>query len=502
MKGNLIEFTRATDAPDADFSRLRGEEILDKLLRRYPGDAQSLQRAHEHLKGDPNYAPAMHRAAQSLHEGRIRAFISYRAGIDTTAAQTIAGVFRSLSAGKVAVTLADEFAERIPGQDYKAEIESSIRAAHWFIFLVSEAREPSAWCMYETGMFRASAASKKMERLICIHHPAATPPKAIDELQAVKAEVPRLERFLDGLFRKSDPLPGWDALNAALTEESILSAATQIANAFRPPRKPVSFNDHVILEVADPANLRTWTDLASCAIETDRLTAQYIFGKVPPPTTWGELVTNVQGSGGMERWLEELVAVIKKASSGNVFRPISGTFECSHGGRVMRPVLHAMEHDGVSSDYRFDLLFLEDISSAPVHAIPPHTLALLTAVRMHNRVRWEVVQRFSDVEWTASNIEACAKAFSRIEREVRAFGRWDVELLCKNYADDVQLDLRAMFQRWQALSDPRAGELTVALKHGDVPGIVDGLNECGDLNRRFFQLTFPVLEEATNAAGP
>ena len=499
MKRNLIEFTRSTDAPDADFSRLRGEEVLDKLMRRYPDDAHKLLRAHERLKGDLNYATAMHRAAQSLHEGRIRAFISYRSATDADAARAIADVFRTLSAGKVTVSLADEFTAQISGQDYKSEIESSIKGAQWFIFLVSEAREPSAWCMYETGMFRASVTSKRMERLICIHHPTAALPDAIDEFQAVTATVPQLERFLGGLFRNIDPLPGWDALNAQLSNESIQYAATQIVSAFHPSRKPVSFNYRVILEVRGPTSLGTWVDLSSCAIETDRLTAD-LFGKVEPPSTWGELVCNVQGGSSTDKWLEELVAVIKKASGGNKFRPISSTFECSHGGRVMRPVLHAMEHDGAGDQYKFHLFFLEDISSAPVCDIPPRTLALLTAVRMHNRVRWEVLQRFSDVEWTRPNIEACAKAFSRIEREVRAFGRLDAELLCENFGEDVQRDVRAMIQRWQALRDPKAGELTSALAGYEVTGIATGLHECRDLNRRFFQLTFPVLEEVTNSA--
>jgi hypothetical protein len=66
MKANLVEFTRVTDPLDSDFSRLRGQDVAGKLLRRYPDYASNLQRAHERLKSDPNYAPAMHRAAESV----------------------------------------------------------------------------------------------------------------------------------------------------------------------------------------------------------------------------------------------------------------------------------------------------------------------------------------------------------------------------------------------------------------------------------------------------
>ena len=215
----------------------------------------------------------MHRAAESLYEGRIHAFVSYRIGVDTEAARAVADVLRELSSQRVTVTLADEFTARISGQDFKSEIESSIQSAHWFIFLMSDVREVSEWCMYEMGMFRASATSKRMERLICIHHPTATPPKIIGELQAVPSTLKDLQRFLGGVLRNVDPLPGWNPLNPQLKDEQIESAAERIERAFRPPRKPVSFNCRVILEINNPGRLRRWEELASCQIEADRLAA-------------------------------------------------------------------------------------------------------------------------------------------------------------------------------------------------------------------------------------
>jgi hypothetical protein len=501
MRENVIDrvFTRANDPADSNFSRLRGQQIVDKLLRCYPDYAPNIKRAHDRLKNDPGYGRAMHRAAESLYEGRIHAFVSYRIGVDTEAARAVADVLRELSSQKVTVTLADEFTARISGQDFKSEIESSIQSAHWFIFLMSDAREVSEWCMYEMGMFRASATSKRMERLICIHHPTATPPKIIGELQAVPSTLKDLQRFLGGVLRNVDPLPGWNPLNPQLKDEQIEAAAERIERAFRPPRKPVSFNCRVILEINNPGRLRRWEELASCQIEADRLAAD-LFGKVQPPSTWGELVSNVLDRAGSQRWVEELYAVIKEAVRGNVFRPISSTFESGHGGRVVRPVLHAMEHDGVSDEYKFHLYFLDDISSPRVQDVPERTLALLTAVRMHNRVRWEVLHRFSDVEWTNSSIDACAKAFSRIEREVQMLGSSDVSELGENYGEDVRLELVALMERWHALRDPRKGELTLALNRRDVADIARYISECADLNRRFFGLTLPVLGEINSAA--
>jgi hypothetical protein len=221
---------------------------------------------------------------------------------------------------------------------------------------------------------------------------------------------------------------------------------------------------------------------------------------VQPPATWGELVSNVLHHAGSQKWVEELYAVIRQAAAGNVFRPISSTFESGHGGRVLRPVLHAMEHDGVSDEYRFHLYFLDDISSPRIQDVPERTLALLTAVRMHNRVRWEVLHRFSDIEWTDTNIDACGKAFSRIEREVQTLGSSDIVELGENYGEDVKPELVALMERWHALRNSRRGELTLALNRRDVADITRYISECSDLNRRFFELTLPVLEEVNSAA--
>ena len=497
MKRNIIEFTRASDTPDADFSHVRGEAVLDKLLRRYPGDAESLARAHQLLQDEPNYAPAMNRVAHSLHEGRIQAFISYRVGIDAEAARTVADVFRALSGNQVSVTFADDFTARISGQDYKSEIEAATKASHWFVILVSDSREPSGWCMYETGLFRASVTSRRMERLICLHHPRAALPAAIDGFQSVPCDVAHLQRFLDGLFRKSDPLPGWDALNPNLDDGAILEAATRIARALRPPRKPVAFNFGLTLEVHQPARLAAGTDLDDCSITTDRLTAN-LFGKVDPPDTWGQLVANLQPSeGGDSDWLTELVAVLRKASAGNIFRPLTGTFESVQGGRVLRPVVHAMEHDGVSDDFRFQLFFLEEFASAPSQGLGAPTRALLALVRMHNRVRWEVLERFADSRWPTEQCDACDKAFSRIERESRAQGGIDLPALRELYAPDQAGQVAVLTAQWQALCNGATGSLSQALRYGKVELIRDGMTRCRELNRRVLELSFPVLEALT-----
>lgn len=497
MKHNIIEFIRASDTSDAEFSHLRGEAVLGKLLRRHPDDATVLQRAHELLQDDPNYAAAMHRVAKSLHEGCIRVFISYRVGIDSAAARTVAEIFQSLSDRGVVVTYADDFTARISGQDYKFEIEEATKAAHWFVLLVSDSRELSSWCMYETGLFRAATTSRRLERLICLQHPEATLPSAIDGFQSVVGNVANLQRFLDGLFRQVNPLPGWPALNPTLDDRSILEAATRIAEALRPPRKPVAFNPALTLVVQRPSTLSSADDLNGCNIDADQLTAQ-LFGKAEPPATWGDLVSRLRKRPEQSAWLGELVAVLRKAGSGNMFRPLVGTFESLSGARVMRPVLQAMEHDARGEEYRFHIFFLEEFLSSPTQdVLSDNARTLLTLVRMHNRVRWEVIERFSGVNWSSHELAACAKALSRIEREAQLAGGIDVQALQKNFEPQASCEMAEYLEDWVNLCGAAGGQLPSALREGDIKAVEDGMTQCRLLNRQLLERALPALERLT-----
>lgn len=497
MKRNSIEFTRASDTPDADFSNVRGEAVLDKLLRRYPANTDRLRRAHELLDQEPNYAPAMHRVANSMHEGLIRMFISYRAGLDVAAARAVAEVFRTLSAGKVAVTFADEFTNRISGQDYKSEIEAATKAAHWFVILVSDSRELSGWCMYETGLFRASTTSRRMERLICLRHPGATPPSAIDGYQAVTGDVAQLQRFLDGLFRQPNPLPGWDALNQSLDDATVELAAMRIAQALRPPRRPVQFNPIVTLVVNQPAALVSPEQLYECVIDTDRLTAR-LFGKAEAPTRWGALLSGLPGPG---QWQHELVAVLRKAAAGNIFRQLSGNFESAQGGQVLRPVLQAMEHDGLGGEFRFQLCFLEELGRASDTGLAEGTQTVLTAVRLHNRVRWEVVERFADAVWDGDDCASAAKALSRIDREACGNGGVDAQALRGHFSSAAASELDDLLEDWAELCNPIQGRLPEALRCADAAAARVAMARCRELNRQILQRLLPVLEALSSRNG-
>lgn len=500
-RGNVIGFNRWSDKRPSDFSNMRGRDVLRKLIQSHPDLEAQLRQAEALLADDPACASAMHMAASTLRLGKIRVFISFRHSVETDLARAVAHAFHEMSGGRVAVTLAAEFTRDIPGRNYKKEIDRAVAQAHWFVLLLSDPRELSEWCMYETGMFRASMVSDRINRLICITPPrTARLPGPIEDFQSVEAVPDSLIEFFDGLFRKNQPIPGWSALNADAPESLMRRHADSVIAHMRGPSRPVNLNYNVELEVVRPGEMTDPEALDQCPVKMDDKTAD-LFGKFEHPSNWGDLIANVRRGERQDQWLTELLAVIRKACQNNKFRPISGTFELSHGGRVMRPVVESMEHEGRSERYRLHLIFVEDLCSAPVQPVGPEVLAFLTALRMHSRLRWELIERFAKVSWDQHQADACLQVFSRIEREGQSFVQWDLDALCSNYAEPIGARIREIVSRWRELRRSGVaplidghGELDRALKGYDFAALPALIDECAVLVNDFLRLSYPTME--------
>jgi hypothetical protein len=168
----------------------------------------------------------------------------------------------------------------------------------------------------------------------------------------------------------------------------------------------------------------------------------------------------------------------------------------------VRPILHSMETDGGGEVFKFNVFFLDEISTAPARKLPTSLQTLLTTLRMAARIRWEVLERFKNIEWNQNNVNDCEMAFSRIEREGQLFGDWDVKELCKNYAESEREDVFFLVNRLRALKGHRTsgpdnddGELDKAFRDFDVYRIEPLMTEYWELINNFLSITLPVLGE-------
>jgi hypothetical protein len=509
-QGHIIGFHRQSDNTSINYSEMRGRDVLKKLINASREEEFSLRRAHNMLATDPNYASAMHAAASALKTQQINVFISYRMNVDGDLATTVAQAMRDLSGGKVSVTLSAEFFRNFAGKPFKEVISNEISRTHWFVLLQSDPKQNSDWCMFETGMFRASMISTGINRLICIYHPA-TPttslPDPISGFEAIPAEADKMMELFEGLFRIEQPMPGWDALNPGADEGAMRRFAERIALEVKGPSKPIVFNYTVTLDVEQPALLDCAEALNKCRIHTDPQTAVLFgFGNMQPPAIWGEFIHNVKRGGRQGQWLTELAAIIRKSCSTIKFRPISGTFECDQGGRMLRPVLESIEYNGASRVYHVRLIFVEDHCSVPEQPVSRRVLTFLNAHRINSRLRWELIERFVNADWDDGNqIDACTNVLSRIERDGQSFSQWDLDALCDNYPTGSRIEVRRIVERWCELRrtgsigfEGRSGELDDALRSRDSERIRELVHECASLVSDFLLVSDPVMQRLSS----
>ena len=61
-------------------------------------------------------------------------------------------------------------------------------------------------------------------------------------------------------------------------------------------------------------------------------------------------------------------------------------------------------------------------------------------------------------------------------------------------------DMADWVEDWQALHDPNDGPLVLALRDQDEAAVRDGLAQSDTLNKRFFDLSFPLMESLLRGA--
>lgn len=493
---------RESDSESASHQHNRGEKVLTDIIRRYPFNEVALRKASQILidAKEPHYSIAMESAARAISRDKIEVFFSFKSD-DAAAAKTIVETLRGISGGKLEITFAAEFGEEIVGREYKDKIINAIKNAHWFMLLSPELAADSGWCLFETGLFRGNmVAPTTVNKLICIHPEGSNmPPPPIDEYEAVRGDEASVRQFLNNILCKDNPVPGMPALNPRAEKKLMDWAVNTIVGALNSPIKLVRdyYQNFVRIKVPDTRQLNTANDLNKLEIITDDKTLK-MFGKVKTPKTWGELISNVFKKHPDPKWLQEIVSVFIKVGEFNDFRPIQATLEEAHGGKVYRPVLHAMNYDTRSEHPGkvFQLNFIEEVGYSITADIGKPVQALTTVLRMAFRVRWEVIERFSNKQLNQESIDELKDTLQRIELESLSRGFMDEDVVCSNFEPNETIQIRELYKRWYEMrSDRGDGELDRALDNGDVNEIHRILLELGKLNVDFMRLAMIRLEE-------
>jgi hypothetical protein len=499
---NEYMLTDETIEPEINDVRTVNEILSDpkirKIIDRNPQIENSVERAAEILNEEPHPLAAVRESIRGIINNKIDVFFSYKSKDEKTARKVVEQL-RVFAGDKLRITYAADF-PRDAGTNWSKKIRESIKKAQWFILLLPDPSADWDWCLFETGMFRGKMVSDKVNRLFCLHHPDVQPPPQIKEFQAIKAEVDNVQSFLKMVYLDKDPIPGMDPINPHITTDLLEGIAEIIANAISPPKpllKRSHFERYVMLKIENPDQLQCPDALNSATIlETDDLTLN-LFGKRRVPETWGKLVENVVDSEGENRWLIELCESIKKAASNTLFKPIQATFENYGRGKNYLPMLYAMDERTDGSIEDFKILFVEEVSARIYNKhIPKSIQALMTSLRLAYRFRWELIERFNNIEITKEHIQQFKDILERIENEGRSRGLLDPSKLCANFNQEESNEIVDMYKEWWELrNDRNDGQLDQAMENEDGEKIQQLLPIMAGINRRFLNLAATRLQE-------
>ncbi len=471
---------------------------IKEIIDRNPQIEKNVERAAEILIEEPHPLAATRESIRGIINNKIDVFFSYKSKDEKTARKVVEQL-RVFAGDKLRITFAADF-PRDAGTNWSKKIRESIKKAQWFILLLPDPSADWDWCLFETGMFRGKMVSDKVNRLFCLHHPDVQPPSQIKEFQAIKAEVDNVQSFLKMVYLDKDPIPGMDPINPHITTELLEGIAETIANAISPPMpllKRSHFERYAMLKIENPDQLQCPGDLNSATIlETDDLTLN-LFGKRRVPETWGKLVENVVDPECENKWLIELCASIKKAASNTLFKPIQATFENYGRGKNYLPMLYAMDERTDGSIEDFKILFVEEVSARIYNKhIPKSIQALMTGLRLAYRFRWELVERFNNIEITKEHIQQFKDILELIENEGRSRGLMDPSKLCANFNQEESNEILDIYKEWWELrNDRNDGELDKAIENEDGKKIKQLLPIMAGLNHRFLNLAAIRLQE-------
>ena len=499
---NEYILTDETVEPEANYVRTVNEILNDlkikEIVDRNPQIEKNVERAAEILIEEPHPFAATRESIRGIINNKIDVFFSYKSKDEKTARKVVEQL-RVFAGDKLRITYAADF-PRDAGTNWSKKIRESIKKAQWFILLLPDPSADWDWCLFETGMFRGKMVSDKVNRLFCLHHPDVQPPPQIKEFQAIKAEVDNVQSFLKMVYLDKDPIPGMDPINPHITTDLLEGIAETIANAISPPMpllKRSHFERYVMLKIENPDQLQCPDALNSATIlETDDLTLN-LFGKRRVPETWGKLVENVVDSECENRWLIELCESIKKAASNTLFKPIQATFENYGRGKNYLPMLYAMDERTDGSIEDFKILFVEEVSARIYNKhIPKSIQALMTSLRLAYRFRWELIERFKNIEITKEHIQQFKDILERIENEGRSRGLLDPSKLCANFNQEESNEIVDMYKKWWGLrNDRNDGELDKAIENEDGEKIQQLLTIMAGINHRFLNLAAIRLQE-------
>jgi hypothetical protein len=251
--------------------------------------------------------------------------------------------------------------------------------------------EDWGWCLYESGFFDAlSQVSQSSGKLIwCLHHASTPPPSPLAGLQAVDASnTDDVVKWLEQLFEQTGQIkkPFLDV---------IPTIAKEICELFSIDQKPL-YSERSIKITANRKSLSPFDLPDDATVGGDEGLMAELFGTIDKKIEWKAIKKRFSSFDNSAEvniaTLKEISAAIYCVSNRTVFRPVQGIIFVGEGPKRYRPILSSVKEK--SKDQLDCYVMLVEDSGGKLQNVRKPVEALLTAIRVGVRIRWEIIQPF------------------------------------------------------------------------------------------------------------
>jgi TIR domain len=288
------------------------------------------------------------------------------------------------------------------GANWRKAIVELLNRANFLVLVFTDPNEDWGWCLYETGFFDALSQSESRRRIWCLHNASTDPPDPIAGLQTIPAEKTKVEQWLKELFSSTEQ-------TKALFFKNIPELAEKICELFLIDQKPF-YSQRSLNIIADRTLLKSPDDLPDNAtIKGDQPLMGELFGTFSTNIDWKSLKERFRRFPNSAEvnlnTLKEISRAIYSVCNHSIVHPAQGIFFVEQGPKRYRPVLSRAK-DITKDQIDCEIMLVEDVGGQLQNMDKP-LAALLTAIRIAMRIRWEIVRPFS------SNVQTLARLDSQ-----------------------------------------------------------------------------------------
>lgn len=315
-------------------------------------------------------------------------FISHRSEY-TDLVRDLKAVIQDTAQGQVNVFISDDIPK---GNDWRGQLEDSLRKAQHLFLIYGAPYEDWSWCFYETGFFAGQPRPEGYARKVyCIMRKEIPVPSPLSHLQAITDEKELVKELIE-VYRQSKA-----EYDAGELRQRVKSIGRKLFGKIAELRG----YSRVFVSIKNDDFDQTEDLPAKATVESDTTTITELFGLATSKIEWGEIIKQSAKLTGNEKiffdkWLAETAKIIRAGRENSVVAP-QAVLVARRGGKRYRLLLYHMRRQGNDVSV-YEFLAVDEVGG-PTIGLPGPLLSLITAIRMGLRFRYELIDKFIDLDW-------------------------------------------------------------------------------------------------------